>query len=128
MLTDTAASAPKRRKYMTASKVRQILQQQEASGTSLYQYCRDHGLPYKAIANGRRKQRQARVDNTAQAVFVPVEVRPDATPVVNVDVASVALASTMEIRLRHQRAIGVRADFDVAALQRLIVALEGLAC
>jgi hypothetical protein len=128
MLTDTATSAPKRRKYMTASKVRQILQQQEASGTSLYQYCRDHELPYKTITNWRSKQNKVRVERRPQVAFVPVEVKLDTAPVVSVDAANVALAPTMEIRLRHQRAICVRADFDVVALQRLVAALEGLPC
>lgn len=127
MLTDTATSAPKRRKHITASKVRQILQQQEASGTSLYKYCRDHGLPYNTITNWRSKQIKVDVGHCPQA-FVPLEVKPDTEPVVSVDAAGVAFAPTMEIRLRHQRAICVRADFDVAALQRLVAALEGLPC
>jgi hypothetical protein len=127
MLTETATSAPKRRKYMTANKARQILQQQEASGTSLYQYCRDYGLPYKTITNWRSKQNKVRVERSPQADFVPVEVNPDIAPVVSLG-ENLAFAPTMEIRLRHQRAITVRSDFDVAALQRLIKALECLPC
>jgi hypothetical protein len=128
MLTNTATTAPKRRKYLTASKVRQILQQQEASGTSLYQYCRDHGLPYKTIVGRRKKESKVRVDGDAQAAFVPVEVKPAVTPVENTDTVGAACRSPMKIRLRHKRTISVRGDFDVAMLQRLVTTLEALPC
>jgi hypothetical protein len=128
MLTNTATTAPKRHKYLTASKVRHILQQQEASGTSLYQYCQDHGLPYKTIVGRQNKQSKVRVDGDTQAAFVPIEVKPGVTPVEKTDAVSDACSSAMEIRLRHQRTICVRGDFDVAMLQRLVVTLEALPC
>ena len=129
MLTNPAA-ANRPRKRLNANEVRQILEHQEASGSSLLKYCRDHELPYKTIAGRRRKWRgPLRAQDSAATAFVPVEVKVQTSRVpATTPSASVLNASAMEIHLRHQRAIWVREDFNATALQRLVAVLEATPC
>lgn len=129
MLTKPATAKSPRKKW-DADEVRQLVERQEASGSSLLRYCQDHGLPYTTLTALRRKWcRSGPARDQATASFVPVEVMGPRRQVAVAKPSTGGLhAATMEVRLQHQRAIWVREDFDATALQRLVAVLEQTPC
>ena len=85
------------------------------SGLSRREYCRRHHLAYHILTYWVRKQGAS---NTAVAQLSLIEVPlPFRQPLHFRE-------STFRLYLRHDRILGIDADFDQAALHRLLAVLE----
>ena len=118
----------------TKSQSQEFLREQEASGLTLPNYCKKHGLPYDRFVYWRRKlqgpARTHRRQTLQPGVFVPVVVKSEtAAPEVPSSLPTRPRTPTsMDVLLRCGHAIRVTADFDLAALCRLVAAMEATSC
>ena len=108
-----------------------IVAEVEVPGASLSQVARRHGVHASLLFRWRRDFRAMASENAHGASappvpkappapaqrFVPVMLPPPAAP-------SPVKPSTLEIEIRGGRTVRVGADFDTAALARIIAALE----
>lgn len=94
----------------------------KASGLKQLAFCRREEIGYDAFKRWRhRLDGEAVRRRGARATLVPLKV-------VATRSSSGTEGGSMEVRLNGDRRIVVGADFDEAALRRLIGALERLAC
>ena len=100
--------SPSRRKW------REIIQRQRASGMSVTEFCRRHGVAASSFFGWKRKLGSF----PAAGVFVEAKIAP-ALP-------AASAVSVMEIRLRHGRRVLVGRGFDRDLLAEVIAVLEGL--
>ena len=94
----------------------------KASGLKQLAFCQREGIGYDSFKRWRhRLDGQAVQRRGTRATLVPLEV-------VATSSKKLPEGGSMEVRLNGDRRIVVGADFDEAALRRLIGALERLGC
>ena len=108
----------KRRRYSLELK-KQVLSEVSVPGVSVASVARRHGLNANLIFNWRR-----RFGEGLEPVFVPAVVVPDCAPVSGEAVGREASGGRMEVVVVNGRRIVVGADFDAAALSRLLDLVE----
>src|SRR5262245_12109966 len=92
------------------------IEQWQASGLSVREFCARHGLATANFYNWRRVLGRRGADEPA---FVPVRVVADAVP---------TQSSALEVVLADGRTVRIAPGFDVATLRRLLAVLEGRPC
>ena len=93
----------------------------KASGLKQLPFCRREGIPYHGFKRWRQRLEPGLSKARRARTLVPVKIAPDSA-------RKLEAAGTMEVRLSADRRIVVSADFDEAALHRLIRSLERLGC
>ena len=109
----------KRRHYSEAFK-RQVLSEASAAGVSVSSVARRHGLNANLIFNWRR-----RFGAALAASFVPAVVVTDALPADRPGHDRQSAGGRMEVVCSGGRRIVLEADFDAAALGRLLAVVDG---
>ena len=95
---------------------RRRIEQWQASGLSVRDFCARHGLATASFYNWRRVLQLRAAE---KAAFLPVQVVVDAVP---------DRASALEVVLAEGRAVRVAPGFDAATLRQLLAVLEGRPC
>lgn len=93
----------------------------KASGLKQLPFCKREGIPYHGFKRWRQRLEPTLSRARRPRTLVPVKLAAAGE-------SQFSAARTMEIRLSADRRIVVGADFDEAALHRLIRSLERLAC
>lgn len=127
--TNHTASGTGARMRWNEQAAREVIDAVQASGTTVAQYARQHGLNAWVLYDWRRRlgmrrgstptasRRLADVQSTTRSAFLPVRVaRPEAS-----DASS---SAPLELVLTSGRVVRVPSSFDGAALRRLVAALE----
>jgi hypothetical protein len=96
---------------------RRRIEQWQASGLSVRDFCARHGLSTASFYNWRRVLERRAAEEPA--TFVPVQVVADAVP---------DQASALELVLADGRSVRVAPGFDAATLRQLLALLEGRPC
>ena len=92
---------------------RRRIEQWQASGLSVRDFCARHGLSTASFYNWRRVLERRVAE---QPAFIPVQVVADATS---------DKAGALEVLLFNGRTVRVAPGFDAATLRRLLAVLEG---
>ncbi len=95
---------------------RRWINQWQASGLSVRDFCRQRGLATASFYYWRRVLERRAAD---QVMFAPVQVVADEV---------LARTSTLEVVLLDGRVVRVAAGFDAATLRQLLAVLEGRSC
>jgi hypothetical protein len=95
---------------------RRRIEQWQASGLSVRDFCARHGLATASFYNWRRVLERRAAERPP---FMPVQVVADAVP---------DQASPLEVVLAGGRTVRVAPGFDVATLRQLLSVLEGRPC
>jgi len=93
----------------------------KASGLKQLTFCRREGIGYDSFKRWRHRLDGEAVERRGGRAMVPLKV-------VATSSRKRTDGGSMEVRLNGDRRIVVGADFDEAALRRLIGALERLGC
>ena len=103
--------------YWTEAEAQAVLEAYEASGLSVAEFARRHGLGPQRL----RWWKKRRAGETSSALsFVPVHVAAPSSP----EAQGAPGAASMEVLLARGRRIRVEPGFDADALARLVRALE----
>ena len=105
----------RQRKTAVWTKWHGLVSEQQQSGQSVAEFCRERSLKSGQFFAWKRKLREAE-----EAQFVAVEVAPASE--VRQPVA--AHSGAIEVRLRHGRSVLVEPGFDVHHLRALLSVLE----
>ncbi len=103
--------------YWTEAEAQEVLEACEASGLSVAEFARRHGLGAQRL----RWWKKRRAEETGPSLsFVPVHAAAPASP----EAQRAAGTASMEVVLTRGRRIRVEPGFDAQALARLVRALE----
>ena len=103
--------------YWTEGEAQRVLEAYEASGLSVAEFARRHGLGPQRL----RWWKKRRAEQKGPALsFVPVHVTPPPLP----ETQRAAGGASMEVVLARGRRIRVEPGFDAGELARLVRALE----
>ena len=103
--------------YWTEAEAQAVLEAYEASGLSVAEFARRHGLGPQRL----RWWKKRRAEQKGPALsFVPVHVTPPPSP----EAQRAAGGASMEVMLARGRRIRVEPGFDADALTRLVRTLE----
>jgi hypothetical protein len=114
---------------------RRVLARRQASGLTIRAYCEAHGLSEHNFHRWQRvlaerpggRSAQPRAPTTKPAGGPDAEAVPLFVPL-NVDIATRATGSALEVVLSSGRLIRVRPGFDAATLGQIVACLEGSSC
>lgn len=103
--------------YWTEAEAQAVLEAYEASGLSVAEFARRHGLGAQRL----RWWKKRRAEEAAAALaFVPVHVAAPPSP----EAQRAAGAASMEVLLARGRSIRVEPGFEAGEVARLVRALE----
>jgi transposase-like protein len=102
--------------YWTETEAQAVLEAYEASGLSVAEFARRHGLGPQRL----RWWKKRRAEEGPALSFVPVHVAAPPSP----EAQRAAGTASMEVLLARGRRIRVEPGFDADALARLVRALE----
>lgn len=109
----------RRRRYSLAFK-KQVLAEASAPGVSVSAVARRHGLNANLVFNWRRC-----LGGDPASAFAPVVIDPSVPEFSGPASGAPASNARMEVICHGGRRIGLGADFDSAALRRLLALVEG---
>jgi transposase-like protein len=103
--------------YWTEGEAQTVLEAYEASGLSVAEFARRHGLTPQRLRWWKKRRAEQKGPVLS---FVPVHVTPPPSP----EVQRAAGGASMEVVLARGRRIRVEPGFDADELARLVRALE----
>lgn len=122
MHTRTSGSTRRRRRHFTREDRRLLVEAWRRSGMSQGRFAREHGLCASYLSRWKTEFPAASESEASETpAFIEVVAKPPS-------IRLAATTSTFEVRLPSGIEVAVPADFDGAALRRLISSLEGARC
>jgi len=107
------ARSRSRRRFRSASEIREIVEAYESSGLTQAVFARSRKIPSSSLSYWIRKTRNAAQRRTEPPPLIPVRVVDSGGP-----------RAPYEVELENNRIVRVAPGFDVDELRRLISAVE----